>query len=187
MKAPSPTVHVVRSEHLAKRVLQERRQQENRQANTTTTKLRVQLPNRVSVSPISSCIEVNSIRVCQINEVPALTKHDVLPRSIDSSKGHTCGNVKPVGNGTNFQDNNSKVVSQCHVAQRFEGNSVISPKEIQVFPAKASVIVCHATQYTCACAHMSCPSACLIHKQKKTFLMRTTTWCQKWDNNPETS
>ena len=26
------------------------------------------------------------------------------------------------------------------------------------------VIVCHATQCTCACAHMSCPSACLIHK-----------------------
>ena len=43
--------------------------------------------------------------------------------------------------GTNIQDNNSKVVSQCYVAQRFEDNSVISSQEIQVFPAEASMCV----------------------------------------------
>ena len=43
--------------------------------------------------------------------------------------------------GTNFQDNNNKVVSQSHVAQRFEDNSVVSPKEIHFFPAKASMCV----------------------------------------------
>ena len=43
--------------------------------------------------------------------------------------------------GTNFQDNNSKVVSRCHVAQRFEDNPVISPQKIQVFPAEASMCV----------------------------------------------
>lgn len=43
--------------------------------------------------------------------------------------------------GTNFQDHYSKAKSQCHVAQRFEDNSVISLKEIQVFPAEASMCV----------------------------------------------
>ena len=141
------------SEQLAERVLQERLQQEIRQTNTnevtgSTPKSQdkeVQVSNEenksVSVSPVSSCVEVNSIRVCQINKVPVLTQHDVFPRSIDSSKGHTCSNVSSVEEGTNFQDNNSKVVSQCYVAQRFEDNSVISSQEIQVFPAEASMCV----------------------------------------------
>ena len=43
--------------------------------------------------------------------------------------------------GTNFQDNNSKVVSRCYVAQRFKDNSVTSSQEIQVFPAEASMCV----------------------------------------------
>ena len=42
--------------------------------------------------------------------------------------------------GTSFQDNN-KVVLQCHVAQRCKENLVISSKEIQVFPAAASMCV----------------------------------------------
>ena len=68
-------------------------------------------------------MEVNSIRVCQIKEAPVLSQHDVFPKSIDSSKSHTCSSVSSVEEGTNFQDNNSKVVSRCHVAQRFEDNS----------------------------------------------------------------
>ena len=43
-----------------------------------------------------------------------------------------------------------------------------SPTEFLVTKVDAylpgPVIVCYATQCTCACAHMSCPSACLIHK-----------------------
>ena len=143
----------MRSEQLADRVVQERRQKEIRQTNTnkdtgSTPKPQDQevqvsiVENKsVSVPPVSSCVEVNSIRVCQINKVPVLTQHDVFPRSIDSSKGHTCSNVSSVEEGTNFQDNNSKVVSQCYVAQRFEDNSVISSQEIQVFPAEASMCV----------------------------------------------
>ena len=81
-KAPSPTFHAVRSEQLAERVLHERRQQEIRQADTnevtgSTLKSQdqeVQVSDKenknVSASPIPSCVEVNSIRVCQINEVP---------------------------------------------------------------------------------------------------------------------
>ena len=142
----------MRSEQLAERVLQERRQQEIRQTNTnedtgSTPKPQdqeVQGRNKenksVSVPPVSSCVEVNTIRVCQINKVPVLTQHDVFPRSIDSSKGHTCSNVSSV-EGTNFQDNNSKVVSQCFVAQRFDDNSVISSQEIEVFPAEACMCV----------------------------------------------
>ena len=152
-KAPSPTFHAVRSEQLAERVLQERLQQEIRQTNinevTGSTpkpqdqevQVSIEENKSVSVSPVSSCVEVNSIRVCQINKVPVLTQHDVFPRSIDSSKGHTCSNVSSVEEGTNFQDNNSKVVSQCYEAQRFEDNSVISSQEIQVFPAEASMCV----------------------------------------------
>ena len=93
------------------------------------------------MSPVSSCVEVNSIGVCQINEVPVLSQRDVFPRSIDSPKSHTCSNVSSVEEGTNFQDNNSKVVSQCHVAQIFDDNSIISPEEIRVFPAEASMCV----------------------------------------------
>ena len=152
-KAPLRSFHAVRSEQLAERVLQERLQQEIRQTNTnedtgSTPKSHdkeVQVSNEenksVSVSPVSSCVEVNSIRVCQINKVPVLTQHDVFPRSIDSSKGHTCSNVSSVEEGTNFQDNNSKVVTQRYVAQRFEDKSVISSQEIQVFPAEASMCV----------------------------------------------
>ena len=152
-KAPSPSFRAVRSEQLADRVLQERRQQEIRQTNTnedtgSTPKPQdqeVQGSNKenksVSASRVSSCVEVNSIRVCQINKVPVSTQHDVFPRSIHSSKGHTCSNVSSVEEGTNFQDNNSKVVSQCYVAQRFDDNSVISSQEIQVFPAEASMCV----------------------------------------------
>ena len=152
-KAPPPTYHAVRSEQLAERVLHEKRQQEIRQANTneitgSTPKSRdqeVQFSNKenksVSVSPVSGCVEVNSIRVCQNDEVPVLTQHDVFPKSFYSSKGHTCSNVSSVEEGTNFQDNNNKVLFQCHVAQRFEENSVVSSKEIQVFPAEASMCV----------------------------------------------
>ena len=101
-KAPSPSFYAVRSEQLAEKVLQERRQQEIRQANIneatgSTPKSRVkevQVSNKgnksVSVSPVSSSVEISSIRVCQINKVPLLTQHDVFPRSIESSKGHTC-------------------------------------------------------------------------------------------------
>ena len=152
-KARPPTFHAVRSEQLAERVLHEKRQQEIRQANTneitgSTPKSRdqeVQFSNKgnnsVSVSPVSGCVEVNSIRVYQNDEVPVLTQHDVFPKSFYSSKGHTCSNVSSVEEGTNFQDNNNKVVFQCHVAQRFEENSVVSSKEIQVFPAEASMCV----------------------------------------------
>ena len=71
-----------------------------------------------------------------------LTQHDVFSKSFDSSKGHTCSNASSVEEGTNFQDNNNnKVVLQCHTAQRFEENSVISSKEIQAFPAEASMCV----------------------------------------------
>ena len=93
------------------------------------------------MSPVSGCVEVNSIRVCQNDEVPVLTQHDVFPKSFYSSKGHTCSNVSSVEEGTNFQDNNNKVVFQCHVAQKFEENSVVSSKEIQFFPAEASMCV----------------------------------------------
>ena len=148
-KAPSPTFHAVRSEQLAERVLQERLQPEIRQTNTGSTpkpqdqevQVSIEENKSVSVSPVSSCVEVNSIRVCQINKVPALTQHNVFPRLIDSSKGHACSNVSSVEEGTNIQDNNSKVVSQCYVAQRFEDNSVISSQEIQVFAAEASMCV----------------------------------------------
>ena len=130
-----------------------KKQQEIRQANIneitgSTPKSRdqeVQFSNKenksVSVSPVSGCVEVNSIRVCQNDEVPVLTQHDVFSKLFDSSKGHTCSNVSSVEEGTNFQDNNNKVVFQCHVAQRFEENSVVSSKEIQVFPAEASMCV----------------------------------------------
>ena len=152
-EAPSPSFRAVRSEQLADRVVQERLQKEIRQTNInevtgSTPKpqdqevhVSIEENKSVSVSPVSSCVEVNSIRVCPINKVPVLTQHDVFPRSIDSSKGHTCSNVSSVEEGTNFQDNNSKVVSQCYVAQRFEDNSVISSQEIQVFPAEASMCV----------------------------------------------
>ena len=70
-----------------------------------------------------------------------LTQHDVFSKSFDSSKGHTCSNVSSVEEGTNFQDNNNNVVFQCHVAQRFEENSVVSSKEIQVLPAEANMCV----------------------------------------------
>ena len=78
-EAPSPSFRAVHSEQLAERVLQERLQQEIRQTNTnevtgSTPKSQdkeVQVSNEenksVSVSPVSSCVEVNSIRVCQIN------------------------------------------------------------------------------------------------------------------------
>ena len=148
-KAPSPTFHAVRSEQLAERVLQQEICQTNTNEGTGSTpkpqdqevQVSIEENKSVSVSPVSSCVEVNSIRVCQINKVPTLTQHDVFQRSIDSSKGHTCSNVSSVEEGTNFQDNNSKVVSQCYVAQRFEDNSVISLQEIQVFPAEASMCV----------------------------------------------
>ena len=70
----------------AERVLHKKKQQEIRQANTneitgSTPKSRdqeVQFSNkenkRVSVSPVSSCVEVNSIRVCQNDEVPVVGK-----------------------------------------------------------------------------------------------------------------
>ena len=152
-KAPPPTYHAVRSEQLAERVLHKKKQQEIRQANTneitgSTPKSRdqeVQFSNKdnksVCVSPVSGCVEVNSIRVCQNDEVPVLTQHDVFSKLFDSSKGHTCSNVSSVEEGTNFQDNNNKVVFQCHVAQRFEENSVVSSKEIQVLPAEANMYV----------------------------------------------
>ena len=90
---------------------------------------------------MSGCVEVNSIRVCQNDEVPVLTQHDVFSKSFDSSKGHTCSNVSSVEEGTNFQDNNNKVVFKCHVPQRFEENSIVSSKEIQVLPAEANMCV----------------------------------------------
>ena len=91
-KAPSPSLHAVRSEQFAERVLQERRQQEIRQANTNEVtgstpkpqdqevQVSIEENKSVSVSPVSSCVEVNSIRVCQINKVPVLTQHDVFAR-----------------------------------------------------------------------------------------------------------
>ena len=91
-----PFYHAVRSEQLADRVLQERRKQEIRQANinevTGSTpksldkevQVSIEENKSVSVSPVSSCLEVNSIRVCQINKVPVSTQHNVFRRSIDS-------------------------------------------------------------------------------------------------------
>ena len=150
-KPPPPTYDAIGSEQLAERVLHEKKQQEIRQANTneitgSTPKSRdqeVPFSNKenksVSLSPVSGCVEVNSIRVSQNDEVPVLTQHDVFSKSFNSSKGHTCSNVSSVEEGTNLQDNINKVVFQCHVAQRFEDNSVFSSKEIQVFPAEASM------------------------------------------------
>ena len=130
-----------------------KKQQEIRQANTneitgSTPKSRdqeVQCSNKenksVSVSSVSGCLEVNSIRVCQNNEVPVLTQHDVFSKSFDSSKGHTCSNVLSVEERTNFQDNNNnKVVFQCHVAQRFEENSVV-PSELRPCTTEPVILV----------------------------------------------